>query len=47
MCELGFFRKYKIVKRLGRGATADVDLVQRLSDKKLFAAKIISLKKST
>lgn len=46
ICELGFFKKYKSLKKLGRGATADVYLVQRISDKKLFAAKIISIKNS-
>lgn len=44
MCELGFQSKYKIIKQLGKGATAEVHLVMRLSDKKYFAAKIISIK---
>jgi serine/threonine protein kinase len=47
MCELGFYKKYKIIKRLGHGATANVDLVQRVADKKLFAAKVISIKNSS
>lgn len=43
---MGFMKKYKIIKLIGKGATADVHLVQRNSDKKLFAAKIISIKNS-
>ena len=35
-----------MVKELGKGASAEVHLVERLSDKKLFAAKIISIKKA-
>lgn len=44
MCELGFDIRYKSLKVLGKGATAEVFLVERISDKKLFAAKIISIK---
>lgn len=46
MCELGFDTKYRIIKMIGKGATATVHLVERVSDGKLFAAKIISLKSS-
>jgi hypothetical protein len=42
LCELGFYQKYKLIKLLGKGATAQVQLVERISDKKTFAAKIIS-----
>lgn len=42
MCELGFYQKYKIFKLLGKGASAKVHLAERISDKKTFAAKIIS-----
>ena len=44
LCELGFEDKYARLKELGKGATAKVYLVERKSDKKHFAAKIISLK---
>lgn len=44
MCELGFETKYRMLQVLGKGATAVVHLVERVSDKKLFAAKIISIK---
>jgi hypothetical protein len=27
LCELGFYQKYKIIKLLGKGATAEVQLV--------------------
>jgi hypothetical protein len=44
MCELGFENKYRKIKMLGKGSSAEVHLVERVSDKKLFAAKIISIK---
>ena len=44
MCELGFQTKYKLIRELGKGATAVVHLIQRVSDGKKFAAKIISIK---
>lgn len=46
MCELGFQSKYRTIRQLGKGATAEVYLVSRLSDKKLFAAKIISIREA-
>ena len=44
LCELGFEDKYIRLSELGKGATARVYLVERKSDGKKFAAKIISLK---
>ena len=44
LCELGFEDKYVRLQELGKGATARVYLVERKSDAKKFAAKIISLK---
>lgn len=46
LCELGFFKKYQLLKVIGRGGTSCVHLAQRITDKKLFAAKIISIKSS-
>ena len=43
-CELGFEEKFRRLEELGKGATAKVYLVERKSDGKKFAAKIISLK---
>lgn len=34
MCELGFEAKYRKIKVLGKGATAEVHLVERVSDGK-------------
>lgn len=47
LCEIGFEEKFKIIKELGKGATAKVYLVERLSDSRLFAAKIISIKEAS
>ena len=46
VCEMGFEEKFKTIRELGKGATARVYLVERISDKKYFAAKIMSLKTS-
>jgi serine/threonine protein kinase len=46
MCELGFDKKYRQIKLIGKGSTATVYLVERISDGKFFAAKVISLKSS-
>lgn len=47
LCEMGFDKKYTILNPLGKGATAEVVLVRRILDQKLFAAKIISIKDSS
>ena len=46
MCEFGFDKKYRLVRHLGKGASAEVYLTERCKDKKLFAAKMIKLKKT-
>lgn len=47
LCEMGFDNKYVLKESLGKGATAEVFLVERKHDNKKFAAKIISIKDST
>ncbi len=47
LCEIGFEEKFKIIKELGKGATAKVYLVERFSDQRLFAAKVISIKEAS
>lgn len=44
---MGFEEKFAIIKELGKGATAKVYLVERRIDKRLFAAKIISIKEAS
>jgi serine/threonine protein kinase len=47
LCELGFEEKFRVVRELGKGATAKVYLVERVADGRAFAAKVISIREAS
>lgn len=43
-CEAGFEEQFEVKEEIGKGAMANVFLISRREDGRLFAAKVISLK---